>query len=696
MTIYCLNPDCPNPLNDGLSQFCVSCGTPLLPLLRNRFRVIRVLSQDGGFGKTYLAQDSDKLNELCVIKQLAPQIEGKWALNKAVELFEKEAQRLQELGGHPQIPKLFAYFEQENCLYLVQEFIDGKNLLEEFETRQENDIWLRCYSEKEIRDLLLNLLPVIQFIHERGVVHRDIKPQNIIRRSSGIELVGDLVLIDFGSSGDLKPKLQFKIGTSIGSHGYSPIEQIRDGIADPASDLFSVGATCFHLITGISPFKLWTEYGYSWMATWEKYLNYPISDELANILNKLLQKDIQQRYQSATEVIVDLQQPHKYPVISPSLIEVDEQLVPPTEIPSVPRKYTQLKSLLMASVAILMFFAGEFWYWKNREAQIHNLDKIIEPSIQPTANTEKVLHRAAENQIQFTISQTINLNYDLASSIAIAPDSKTMVTNSTFGVKLWSLLTKQEISIFNAHNLKVNVVAIDSGGTKFVSAGDDKTIKVWNLATGQEIRTLKGHTQPIHTLAFSPSGKILASSGSDNTVKLWHVNTGREIVSFDSHKHRVSSLAFDSEGTILASADFNGSIKIWDTTTQKLLRTLPSVRSRIYSIKFIRTGTSSNSIVGSYDNVIRMWNPTTGEKIRTFRGHSQSVISIAVNAQSNIMASGSSDQTIKLWNLNTGELLSTIKGHSGKIESLAFSRDGNILVSCASDRTIKIWQRFTF
>ncbi|MEO1378260.1 MAG: 4-Cys prefix domain-containing protein, partial [Cyanobacteria bacterium J06635_10] len=101
MSIYCLNLDCPNPLNDGLSKFCLTCGTPLLPLLRNRFRVIRVLSQNGGFGKTYLAQDLDKLNEVCVIKQLAPQIEGKWALKKAVELFEKEAKSLGIWGCPP-------------------------------------------------------------------------------------------------------------------------------------------------------------------------------------------------------------------------------------------------------------------------------------------------------------------------------------------------------------------------------------------------------------------------------------------------------------------------------------------------------------------------------------------------------------------------------------------------------------------
>ncbi len=691
MTIYCLNPDCPNPLNDDLNQFCISCGAAILPLLRNRFRVIRVLSQEGAFGKTYLAQDSDKLNEVCVIKQLAPRIEGNWVQNKVLELFEKEAQRLQELGGHPQIPKLLAYFEQDNCLYLVQEFIDGQNLLEELEKRRQGDIWLRCYSETEIREFLLNLLPVIQFIHERGVVHRDIKPQNIIRRNSPKELMGDLVLIDFGSSKELKPKLQFKIGTSIGSHGYSPIEQIRDGIALPASDLFSVGATSFHLITGISPFKLWAENGYSWMSSWEKYLNYPISDELGDILDKLLQKDIQQRYQSAAEVIVDLKKQQEYSVVLPPLTLADEQVLPPTEIPSNNRKYTKLKGLLMAGVAILIFFAGEFWYWKNREAQIPNHDRINQTSIESAA-------KIVDNRIKLALSKTIDLNYDVASSIAIAPDSKTMVTNSNFGVRLWSLVTKQQISAFSGHMLKVNVVAINPSGTQFASGGDDKTIKIWNLATGQEIRTLKGHTQPIHALAFSPNGKILATSGLDNSVKLWNVSTGKQIVSFDSHNHKVSSLAFDSVGKMLASASFDGSIKIWDTTNKKLLRTLANNLSKVYSIAFITKAgkVSNNLVIGSYNNNIRMWNPTTGVQIRTFKGHSQSVTSIAVNPQKNLMASGSNDQTIKLWNLNSGELLTTIKGHSGKVESLAFNSDGSILVSCASDKTIKIWQISTF
>lgn len=694
--ICCLNPDCLNPLNDKLSKNCSSCGTPLLPLLRNRFRVIRVLSQEGGFGKTYLAEDTDKLNEPCVIKQLAPRIEGNWALKKAVELFEKEAQLLQELGENPKIPKLLAYFEQDSCLYLVQQFIDGQNLLEELETRQEADIWLRCYSEKEIREFLLNLLPVLHFVHERGVIHRDIKPQNIIRRISPPELMGDLVLIDFGSSKELKPKLKLKVGTSIGSHGYSAIEQIRDGLAYPASDLFSVGATSFHLMTGISPFQLWAEHGYSWMNDWKKYLSYPISDELTHIIDKLLKKDVQKRYKSAVEVIADLKEPQKHSVALPSLTDIEENFLPPTEIFTVDR-YRKLKRLLLAGAAVILFLAGEFWYWKTRESQIRN-DTNTQPSIQEAVESDGILSEPNFNQRQIALITTFNLVYDTVSSLAVSPDSKTILTNSIFGVKLWSLVTKQEISVFNAHNAKVNVVAINLEGTKFVSGSEDKTIKIWNLATGQEIRTLKGHTSGIHALAISPDGKFLASGGDDNSVKLWNFSNGQEIASFDSHNQRISSLAFDSTGKTLYSGSFDGTIKIWNTDTRSLVRTLPRKPSKIYSIDFIRKSgsISNNSVIGSYNNHISMWNPATGNKIRTFRGHSQAITSIAVNPQKNLLASGSKDQTIKLWNLNTGELLTTLRGHSGKVESLAFNRDGNMLISSAGDRTIKIWQISVF
>ncbi|NJM63699.1 MAG: SUMF1/EgtB/PvdO family nonheme iron enzyme [Oscillatoriales cyanobacterium RU_3_3] len=293
--ICCINPDCPNPQNPDGEQYCLSCGVQLVPILRGRYRIVELLGR-GSFGKTYLAEDIDKLNERCVVKQLAPKDRATWAINKSVELFKQEAKQLQHLGGHSQIPSLFAYFEEEKYLYLVQQFIDGDNLLKLW--RQEGD-----WQASQVRQMLLELLPVLKFIHEQNIVHRDIKPENIMRRSSE----GLLVLIDFGVSKQLSGTVMSKPGTQIGSCGYAPLEQMQGGEAYPASDLFSLGATAFHLLTGLYPYRLWVEHGYSWTVNWQQYLQIPIDNELAWILSKLLAKDIQQRYQSAEEVLKDFQ-----------------------------------------------------------------------------------------------------------------------------------------------------------------------------------------------------------------------------------------------------------------------------------------------------------------------------------------------------------------------------------------------------
>ncbi|MBD2442445.1 SUMF1/EgtB/PvdO family nonheme iron enzyme [Dolichospermum sp. FACHB-1091] len=296
--ICCLNPDCSQPINPDHNKFCQSCRTPLIPLLINRFQVLRVLSNEGGFRRTYLAEDSQKLNEPCVIKQLALKQSGTYALKKATELFIEEAKRLQDLGEHQQIPTLFAYFEDNGFLYLVQQFIKGDNLLDELEQKGK-------YNEIQIRELLLDLLPLLKFIHERQVIHRDIKPQNIMRRA----IDGKLVLIDFGASKQLTITVHTQIGTQIGSYGYSPLEQIQGGEAYPASDLFALGATCFHLLTGVNPFNLWTINGLSWVNNWRENSPVSVSQDLGKVLDKLLKIEIQERYQSADQVIKDIQIP---------------------------------------------------------------------------------------------------------------------------------------------------------------------------------------------------------------------------------------------------------------------------------------------------------------------------------------------------------------------------------------------------
>ncbi len=294
--LYCSNSSCSNPFNPDDNKFCIKCGQTLTPLFRNRFRVIRLLGE-GGFSRTYEARDADKIDEPCVIKLFVPQLEGTAALEKATELFKQEAKRLYDLGEHPQIPRLIAYFEQDKRLYLVQELIEGQNLLQELQQQG-------AFSEEKIKQLLTDLLPILKFIHERGVIHRDIKPENIMRR-----LDGKLVLIDFGVSKQVTRTIIGQIGTTVGTQGYAPIEQMR-GQVFPASDLYSLGVTCIRLHTQHFSCEgsdnLYDAVNSRWL--WKENLpqNTSISSHLEEVLDKLIQDYVKTRYQSADEVLADI------------------------------------------------------------------------------------------------------------------------------------------------------------------------------------------------------------------------------------------------------------------------------------------------------------------------------------------------------------------------------------------------------
>ncbi|WP_417158753.1 SUMF1/EgtB/PvdO family nonheme iron enzyme [Spirulina subsalsa] len=286
---HCLNPACCQPNPDG-SQFCQKCGNPLL--LRGRYWAKEVIGK-GGFGRTFLAVDEDKPSKpFCVIKQFLP--EDPKSLTKGMELFEQEAQQLEILGKHPQIPELFAYFIENNQSYLIQEFINGITLTKELADDG-------VFSEQQIRALLADLLNILEFVHGKNVIHRDIKPDNIIRRQADQKLV----LVDFGAAKVLQQVQRTVTGTQIGSAEYCAPEQGM-GKARFNSDLYSLGVTCLHLLTQVSPFDLYAVHDGEWV--WRDYLNgNRVSDDLGKILDRLVETASKKRYQSTAEVLADLQ-----------------------------------------------------------------------------------------------------------------------------------------------------------------------------------------------------------------------------------------------------------------------------------------------------------------------------------------------------------------------------------------------------
>lgn len=286
MISQCLNPDCLY-VNLENTEVCARCNSQLL--LMNRYRAISILGQ-GGFGRTFLAIDEFKPSKpRCVIKQFLPEVKSQNALKKATELFEKEAARLDELGQHKQIPSLLAFFDQEDRKYLIQEYIDGHDLLKVLSKEG-------VFGQQQIKELLNDLLDVLKFVHENNVIHRDIKPENIIRRKQD----GKLVLVDFGAAKETLSATNSQTGTIIGSVSYIAPEQAA-GKAKFASDLYSLGATCLHLLTNVEPIDLFNTDEGEW--DWRSHLqDNEIDYELSHILDKLVAGATKRRFQSVMEV----------------------------------------------------------------------------------------------------------------------------------------------------------------------------------------------------------------------------------------------------------------------------------------------------------------------------------------------------------------------------------------------------------
>ncbi|MEM6450207.1 MAG: serine/threonine-protein kinase [Cyanobacteria bacterium P01_D01_bin.105] len=294
---YCIATGCPKPKNAPTARLCKTCGSKLW--LRDRYRVLGALGR-GGFGATFLARDQSLPGyPTCVIKQLRPTTTVPNLLQMARDLFQREAKILGKIGNHPQLPRLLDYFELSKEFYLVQEHVSGSTLQKEVKRNGP-------FTEAGVKQFLTEVLPVVQYIHENKIIHRDIKPANLIRRDQDKQLV----MIDFGAVKDkvsapaVDPSDETALTAyAIGTPGYAPPEQMAMRPVY-ASDIYAIGVTCIYLLTGRSPKDLpydpktgelrWQEYAF-------------VSGHFDQVLRKMLDISVQNRYQSAAQVLKDLE-----------------------------------------------------------------------------------------------------------------------------------------------------------------------------------------------------------------------------------------------------------------------------------------------------------------------------------------------------------------------------------------------------
>jgi WD40 repeat protein len=638
---YCLNPACRNPQNPPQARFCQSCKARLL--LAKRYLALKPIGQ-GGFGRTFLAVDQSKAaKSCCLIKQFLPKNQGTDYRGQAVALFRQEALRLKELGQHPQIPDFLDYFEhqsppnQEGAIsqYLVQEFIDGQTFAQKLAEEG-------TFNEAAIRRSLNQLLPLLQFIHDHQVIHRDIKPENIIS-PAGTLRVGEacpqdlrpsnncpVVLVDFGAAKLATATALYRTGTLIGTAGFTAPEQLM-GKAVFASDLYSLGVTCAHLLTQIPPFDLFDVNENTWV--WRDYLTHPVSQSLGHMVDKLLQSNPKHRYQSAADVLQDLNP-------KPLQVTVRSSVTATVASPAEPDSPWQCLYTLT-----------------EHSATANSVAINPQESIFASGSDDQTIHlwHLDTGKRLRTFSGPAAVK-----SVAISPDGEMLAGGSDHpSILLWSLDTGELLHTLTGHSGDIRSVTFSPDGTLLISGSGDDTLKLWYPETGECLHTIDVHSKgansftrspcAISSVAFHPHDQLLASSSDDKTIKLWNLHTLKPVNTLIGHTDEVTSIAISPDGTLLAS--------------------------------------------GSLDHTINLWNLNSGELLCTLTGHHRGIHSVAISTDGNTLVSGSLDDTINLWSLKTRELLHTLAEHTRRVYDVAISADGNTLISSSGDRTIKIWRK---
>ncbi len=262
-------------------------------ILRERYTIRHILGQ-GGMGRTYMAEDMERFNELCVLKEFIPFSTDVESAKKAKELFQREASTLYQIK-HSQVPEFRATFEESGRLFLVQDYVDGQTYRDILIERLKHK---HTFSEAEVAELLWQILPILSYLHSRKIVHRDISPENLMLRQSD----GLTVLIDFGVVKETATKLISHSATMVGKLGYAPPEQMQSGRAYPNSDLYALAATMVVLLTGKEPQELFDDVGLTW--NWLEFAS--VSTGLARVLDKMLSLKPNDRYSNAQEVLAAL------------------------------------------------------------------------------------------------------------------------------------------------------------------------------------------------------------------------------------------------------------------------------------------------------------------------------------------------------------------------------------------------------
>ena len=742
-TAGCETVSCENQPKKGCVIIMVS------QLLDGRYQIIEVI-ETGEFGQTYLAKDIRRPGEpQCFVKHLRPGSSEPKLINTTRRLFQKEAEVLEKLGQHDQIPQLFAYFEENEEFFLVESFIAGHSLSTEI-------VPGKPVTEEKIIPLLKELLEILVFVHGQGVIHRDIKPANLIRRYAD----NKLVLIDFGSVKEIHiAQRQAPVTVRIGTLEYMPIEQFQYN-PQLNSDIYALGMIGIQAMTGLPAYDLPKlrdlKNSNRGEIVWRHLTT--CSQALSDVLDNMVRYDFRERYQSAAEALADLRKigdrsRARIPKLTIYREEVDrrsssrgditvvgrrilEELrvsleLQPEEADAMEdevlnpyRKYREKGERYEQSLQEAM--QQEYPFSVETREELKRLQQILGLTDEDATRIEELVvpksllgklykaiaivlegHRNPNPplassavllgvQASSTVSPEVHLNGKTDLSLAQpAPTGATPTERIASPSTSSAAIVPKEPRKFNPYIAAATIAALLAaiGGIYGYLKWQERqqlvqqeTQQFNRIDAFYQESNYEGCISQIPTIANTSSAYTSAQNLQEKCQAGLHWKNAK-VKNFAQHSDAVGAVAFSPDGLMLASGSKDKTIQIWDLATGKSIRTFPGDSSTIWSVAFDAKGTKLATGTGFWR--VMLWDLKTGQVTRSL-DHTASVWSVAFSPDGQVVASGSGDKTTKISDATTGNLIQNLPDHTDFVYSVAFTPDGKSLVSGSKDKKITI------
>ena len=690
---------------------------PANHILQKRYRIIQPLGK-GGMGHVYEAMD-EAVDCVVAIKETFA------ATDKLRRAFEREAKLLANLR-HPVLPRVTHHFIEGDGQFLVMDYIDGFNLSELLAQRK------RPFTAEELLPQADKLLSALHYLHTRSepIIHRDIKPANIKRTSEG-----EIYLLDFGlakgSAGQMstmEPGESFFSSVYGYTAAYAPLEQLTNAGTNAQSDLYGLGATLYHLLTGQAPLSANVRYEAIEMAAGDPLptvhqLNPQIPPAVSDVIANAMAMSRRDRTRTASEMREALAEAMRgVPAVATVGSSAEEQstmIMPasaepqsearsaevswPSQIgPSTPSSTPSETPLLAVTEAARTDYAERVIEAKEPKAiktMIADAPQAAPPAWGNTAASSsfQLIDQRKSPIAKILVITAVLFVLLVGAVVTLIYLLSGRPTNTNAGVNTSSPVSKP---VPAAHNYSfgrdlvsgqnvVWAVAFSPNGKHAVSAGDDKRLDIWSAPDWQHKKSFSSGS--INSATFATTDPdMIAAAGNDGKIGIYNLNA--DTMAFASVKapDEVYFLAFSPSTRVLASVGKDKAISLWDWLTGESRGHLTGHTDVIWAVAFSPDGKLLAS--ASKDKTVRIWHELNGGwESRILNGHTSAVISVAFSPDGKVLATGSDDNTIKLWNTNTWEEVRTFTGHTSYVTSLAFSPDGGTLVSGSNDNSIRLW-----